>query len=172
MDRRTALARLFPSKIPANSGPVSAPEDERGHHDATWRPGAMDADWDEVSRYLRTLHTAQPCLQPHVRARGEDTESARRGRPRHHLALRIVNCRMRLVDCRFAQRRAKRPGILTRMPTVESSTPPSTGRAVAAYRRHRARLRFKPGAPVGWKRICTLDPTDASGPHSRSQRNS
>lgn len=38
--------------------------------------------------------------------------------------------------------------------TVESSTPPATGRAVGAHGRHDPRLRHHPRVAVGWKWIC------------------
>lgn len=63
----------------------------RGHHDATWRPGAMDADWDEVSRYMRPIPDHQQCFQPHFRVLGRALSTAQRGRPRDHLALRIMD---------------------------------------------------------------------------------
>lgn len=142
----------------------------RGHRDATWRPGAMDADWDEVSRSPRPFPDHPAVFPAPVQSLRAGTEScATRQTPRSpgvaDCELWTADCGLRIAGGIAAQRRAITE-VLTRMSTVESSTPPSTGRAVGANRRHRARLRFKPGAPMGWKRICMLDPTDASGPPS------
>lgn len=69
----------------------------RGHRDATWRPGAMDADWDEVSRSPRPF-LVHPSVSPAaVQSLRAGTEScATRQTPR---SLGVADCELWTKDC-------------------------------------------------------------------------
>lgn len=81
----------------------------RGHHDATWRPGAMDADWDEVSRYMRPIPDHRTVFLAAFQSTREGTEyCATRQTPRSPGLADYGRwiTRLRTANLESAQRRA------------------------------------------------------------------
>lgn len=115
---------------------------------AHWRPGAMDADWDEVSLLSFAGPPRRALRGPTARRVLLSITSATRAKH--------VECFVLELDLSVANRQQERGELITHF-TVDSSTPAATGRAVGApWCHHRPRLRHNPRAALGWQWICAF----------------